>query len=239
MNILISGCSLSAGYGYSGGKTDLAIWPSLLGKKFNATINNISKPSNDNASIFLSSLSEFTSNDYDLILLQLTNLDRISLHPSIHSSVVASSESNWASKFGIDKKTYRSFHMALWELNKSYGHWLQLLNIITSVQQLIKKGYNIQFVNGLLDWNEEFFNKRDSEFAKSLINFHTLPDSDINLVLDTINHATSNIDLNLWINPFNSLYTSAIDEVSATDHHPGIKSQILFTDLIYNKLTNN
>jgi hypothetical protein len=235
MKILVSGCSFSVGYGFAESVGDPRLWTNLLGQKLNATVTNVAIPGYDNAGIFLNAISEFTDNKYDLILIQITALNRITLSPSIH-------EKKGLMQFlneNFDKKTDKDYFEKLIAVNQDFEHWARLRNIIFSVQNLVDKGYNIKFVNGLLNWDPTFFEKNRSRFGDSILNVEGLPDKDIALGIEMLNRDKQKINLDLWINPFNSFLKIQVDNASPTDSHPGVKSQQIYSELVFNHLQSS
>ena len=240
MKILVSGCSMSVGYGFANSLTDPRIWTNLLGKKFNAEVTNVALPGYDNAGIFLNTVSELNVDKYDLILIQVTSLNRLIVSPNIHSKINLSLPLKFELWNGrIDKNQYNNFCKQLIMLNQDFEHWVRLRNVIFSAQNLVSKGYNIKFVNGLLDWTPDFFNNDRSKFGDQILNVDDLPDQEIAIGVENLNRDKQKINLDLWINPFNNLGSLKVDDASSTDFHPGIKSQQMFSELIFNYLQQN
>jgi hypothetical protein len=238
MKILVSGCSISYGYGFPMTINDPNIWPNLLAKELNAEVNNVSVPGYDNPGIFLNALREFTTNKYDLILIQLSGLDRVVVSPDIHRSLSLGpfvDELSTSNMF-IDEIEKRNFFKTFLRINQSFEHWKRLINIIITVQNLVKQGHNIKFLNGLINWTDEFFNNHDSKFARDVVDSHNLPDDDIKKGLDKINLDKDLIDSTLWINLVKCFRQMQVDQASETDNHPGPKSHKIYTDLILTKL---
>jgi len=237
MKILISGCSFSAGYGFPNEIDDEHIWPNLLGKRLGADVTNISRSGNTNVGIFLDALKEFTTNKYDLILLQTAQPFRIVLSRKF-GNAWAVSEDN-PNSYLIDDTSYRTFHKVFATLNQGHEHWHQLMNIIVSVQNLVKQGYNIRFVNVGIDWNQEFFNHRNSQFARDLVDFDSLPDDQIAEAFNILDHDKKLINLDLWISPLERLWNLKVDTISEEFPSAGIKTHVLCTNIIYDQLSKD
>ena len=239
--ILVSGDSISYGYGFPLEKDEPTLWPNQLSTLLNANVTNISVPGYDNMGIFINALSELLATKYDLVLIQLSSLDRIILSPNMHTriNVINADEvkdrlSRIAiSQFSKDQISY--FHKIFLELNGKYEHWQRLIRIIYSIQQLVKQGHNIRIVNGLIDWTEDFFSNTHSQYAKEILNYNNLPDEDINAGLEKIYKQIREIDLSIWINPFKPFGYIAVDR-APLDNHPGSKSHALYTKMILNNL---
>lgn len=230
MKVLVSGCSLSAGRGFPGGINDPRIWPNVLGQMLNAELTNVSEVGYDNPGIFINGLKELSSNKYDLILFQLTRLDRIILSPTVHGHRLVGEQNISPS---VPDEAYRNFHKVFLEVNGGYEHWRRLLNILITLQNLVKLGYNIKIVNGLLLWDQDFFTSDMSNFTKNILNVDSLPDDEIEKFSAIINQDKQKIDLSLWVNPFDCLALRKIDEAPIPTKHPGPESAKQTAELIY------
>lgn len=239
MKILVGGCSFSTGYGLADQKQNS--WPNLLAKKLNADLKNVSVPGYDNQGIFLNLIKECTTTHYDLILFQVTSLSRLVLSPNMHGIVGLSTLCNTDDFSGWDQwftlSDWQAFQRLCVKINGDFEHWKRLLAIIVICQNLISQGYNIRFVNGLLDWDKDFFTTDRSKWAATILDIDTLPDQDIQDGLNQINLAKKQIDLKHWINPFDSFLSLKVDHASAVDSHPGLQSQQIYTNLLFNSLT--
>jgi hypothetical protein len=239
--ILVSGASVAWGAGFEDGKDDKNTWPNQLARKLNSHITNISQPGYDNVGIFLKTMRELLLNKYDLILIEIVPINRLILSPNIHEVF----EAGWLPsikesllQYNFSDKDINTFYKILTLVNHNFEHWRRFLGIIATAQMLVTKGYNIRFVNNHLDWDEHFFNNKESKFANNLIDADNLPDSDINSILGVIEQQKKTIDLNLWINPFKSLIDYRIDDAAPGNWHPGPKSNDIFSDSIINYLIN-
>jgi hypothetical protein len=240
MKLLVAGDSIPAGYGFELGKQEPSLWPNQLSHRLGAELTNISVPGYDNTGILLNTLSSITASSYDLILVQLTSINRLILSPGIHGIINATTQhsvdENW--KFLINDSDYKHFYKTLTLLNNDFEHWNRLAKGIYILQNLSKQTYNIRIVNGILNWNQETFKNKYSQWAKNIIDHNHLPNQEIEDSLDIIHQQLNKIDMSIWINPYISLLKMQIDNASATDCHPGSKSHDIYTDLIYNSITN-
>lgn len=66
MRLLVGGCSLSSGWGFTSDNIDQT-WPNLLSKKLDAQLTNVSKAGYDNTGIFLNLMEQLTSTDSVLV----------------------------------------------------------------------------------------------------------------------------------------------------------------------------
>lgn len=236
MKILVGGCSLSAGFGLPDGKSDKHCWPNLLADCLDADLVNVAIPGYDNQGIFLKILQECVQSHYDLILFQVTGLSRMVVSPNIHGIISLNctpgdcAEQQWSQWF--KRCDYEDFVRMYTVLNGDYEHWNRLVSMIVIIQRMIHDGYNIKFMNGLMHWTEDFFTNQRSQFSDQICNVDALPDEDIQLAINHINHTKKQIDLSHWINPFQSFRHLQIDNASDTDLHPGAQSQQVYCDLV-------
>jgi len=241
--ILVAGDSIPYGYGFPLEKNEPSIWPNRLATFLEAELTNVSIPGYDNTGIFINAMSELLTTKYDLILIQLSSLDRIVLSPNVHTRINITNETvdslkNKMSAMAIpqfSKNQLSYFHKIFFELNGKYEHWERLIRIIYSIQSLAKQGHNIRIINGLIDWNHDFFTNRDSQYAKQILNYDSLPDNDIEIGLEQIQQQVKEIDLSLWLNPFENFYKIQIDR-APLDGHPGSSSHKIYTDMILKNL---
>lgn len=123
-------------------------------------------------------------------------------------------------------------------INQDIEHWNRLFKIITIIQDLIKQGKQIKFINGLLHWDKCFFtNPENSKFIKNTIVAENLPDEDIVKFTKILYNQSQSIDLINWINPFTSLKNLSVDYISVNDSHPGLQSHKIFADIIFKRIT--
>lgn len=238
--VLVSGCSISAGSGFPLEKSEPRLWCNQVAEKLNANLTNVSVPGYDNPGIFLNALERFTEENYDLILIQFSGFDRIVVSPNIHGRILISSIHHLSNidrwKDWFDKKDYQNFVKTFVLLNRGMEHWCRLINIILSLQNLRKKlNLNIRFINGLLPWDRPLFDGGHSDFLWNCFDLDKLPDHDIKRFTEQIHKQIQFIDLDLWINPFDSFASHVLDR-APLDDHAGYKSHDLYTDIVMNSL---
>lgn len=240
MKLLVSGCSFSSGFGFTDANIERS-WPNQLAKRLGATLTNVAKTGYDNTGIFMNAMEQLTKEDFDICLLQITQIDRLLISPNWHGPRMCRLEANITNGL-LNDREYRQWCKTFILLNQSSEHWARLLKIINIVQNLIAQGKYIRFVNGSMDWDSALFNNpTQSRFLKRLIDFDNIPDDEVDKLRNFVYNQTMSIDLNLWINPFDKFCGLTIqrDNILPTDIHPGVKSHDTLTDLIYNYLTKD
>jgi hypothetical protein len=236
MKLLVSGCSFSSGWGFE--SSPEKNWANQVAEQLGANLTNVALSGYDNIGICLNFLEQITKEDFDICLLQITGISRVVLSPNWNGARRIT-ELNMSNGFLSDSEYQRWFKNFVL-LNQHAEHWNRLLKFIHIVQNLSNQGKYIRFVNGLLDWDKDLFTTpTQSKFLNRLIDNNQIPDSDITRLCDLVHNQTKSIDLNLWINPFNSFNRLKIDTISDDDHHPGSKSHNLYATLITNYLKDN
>jgi len=231
MDILIGGCSFTAGQGFAGQKHDPAIWPNLIAQKVGARINNVAKAGYDNAGIYLNILNALSNRKYDLILIQITSLDRIILSPNINGCRLVN-EHNISNGMISDQK-YQEFFKTFCILNQPFEHWLRLIKMISYLQTLPTE---VVFINGLLDWDDNFFQGKKSDFMKYVLDEDNLLDDKIDQGRKIVFESSKKIDLTRWVNLTDSMKKLKVDNAGPQDKHPGPKTHKLIAEKIYNHL---
>jgi len=243
--ILVCGSSIAAGGGMPMGINDPNTWPNLLSRKLNCQLDNVSSPGFDITEIFLNATKCMDCYHYDLVLLEVPTLSRLILSPNskgfINLNFGYSYEdlTPWHKQFDLLKLSKKEIEIGLKILlimQSEYHRWKRLVGIISAVQVLNKSGHNVKFINNHLQWTKEFFDNKDSKFARCIINDDVLSDEDIGLGLEDLHQDKQTIDLTLWINPFNSLVDSMIDQ-AADREHPGAVSNDITSNKIIHYLT--
>lgn len=228
MKLLVVGCSFSSGWGFDGEKTNPAIWPNLL----KADVTNLSITGIDNTGIFLNTLTAKPLT-FDCVIVQWTGIDRVVLDNTMIT------QDNPLPADILPNTEYHQFYRSFLLLNKRLNHWTRFCQMVTYLQQY----KNIYFVNGLVDWDKQTFDMSrswdqviDNKFLHSIIDCDQLTDSQIQQTWATVKTQLSGIDLERWVNPFNSLQSIRIDQISNVDQHPGTLSHQKYAELISNKI---
>jgi hypothetical protein len=234
MKILVAGCSFSSGWGVD------RSWVDILGETYD--VKSVAVTGSSNFDIFIQALKNINES-YDLVLIQFTALNRITVSPSpINSNIVITSYDSFLSEAipSISKAEIKGFIKVLSMLNQDWKHYFNLIDMIN----ILQKNDNILFINGLLPWDENFFILDDnflittySKFANSLLQPTEFDDNVLKELLTKVIEVRNTIDTTRWVNLYNNWNNSKIDVVSNTDQHPGPRSQELFADQVQNTIT--
>lgn len=232
MKLLIAGCSFSSGWGLPAQHD----WPAILSQKLDAQLDNRAQASASNTDVFLQAM--LGDRDHDVILVQWTALGRISLSPSpVNPSVIASHRNEFfdCAIPGVNAAELRSFYKIMCMANGDWKHYFNLISMIEILQQ----DPRVIFVNGLLDWDEDFFSQdwsipmsMSNSFIENLLQAHQFDDDQLRVSLHQVMTARNRIDRSRWVNLTSSWQMCKIDQVSSSDQHPGVQSQAMFADLV-------
>jgi hypothetical protein len=240
MKLLIAGCSFSSGWGFAAQRH---CWPAIVSRTIKADIDNRAQASASNLDVFLQAIND--NQEHDVIVVQWTALGRISLSPSpINPSVIVSHRNDFFDSAlpGATDRELQSFYKIMCVANGNWKHYFNLISMI----EVLQKDPRVIFVNGLLDWDEEFFTRdwsipmlETNQFIENLLQVKDFDDDQLRSSLDQVISARDRIDRSRWVNLTSSWQMSKIDHVSSTDQHPGIQSQKLFADLVGNFIKDN
>jgi hypothetical protein len=239
MKILVCGCSFSSGWGFDNGIDDTNIWPNILAKDLNAEITNLSVTGCDNTEIFLNSLTAIQNQAFDQIFVQWTSLDRIIVTPTAEHYTMITKDNP---RPDISDADYQQFYKIFLELNGMQAHWNRFYKMVNILQSY----KNVYFINGLLTWNQKLFDKNTTledcakdNFLSSLLQIESkwipnlgqsewIPEP----IWNNIKTQVQTLNLKKWINPFDSMQSMRVDQISGNDLHPGIQSHQIFANCI-------
>lgn len=234
MRLLIAGCSFSSGWGFD---CNNQTWPGILSKKLGSVIDNRAVESATNTDIFLQT---FDNKQYDVIVVQWTALGRIALSTSpINPGVIVSHPNPFFNSAipGISIKEIDTFYKIMTMANRDWKHYCNLISMI----EILQNDPRVFFVNGLLHWDREFFDREwsiplstSNAFMEELLQVHEFDDDTLSITLDNVIGMRNKINKSKWMNLTSSWQDSKLDTVSNHDHHPGYNSQKLFSEQVYN-----
>ena len=241
------GCSITRGEGLFNKESDEKNYANIVGKRFNATVKNLSKSGNSNYNIFISGLNELLYDKPDMLLLQWSGLQRHWLYPNLDIEFpivndIVITEINYLQTV-FSKKFLTNFVEQFLLLNHDYYNILALLNYCKILETIAQEQTRLVFINGLIPWTEEIQYKQSikdpmknfSKYTKDLLSINMLSDEDIVLFFDKIYNALDQIDKNKWPNMFQSLADLQID-YGIDNMHPGSESHKKIADIIINHI---
>ena len=254
--ILAVGCSVTFGHGLKLETDDPSLWVNqLVNHKFrDHHVTNLSKTGADNHWIFKETACALIKNHYDVVIVGWTVISR--LRNNIGLELYPTSTSFFKEEFDVNinngiKFTGKWLQETGDRLRKCYNdHWsildlVKYVNILVYMQETVAKS-KIYFVNSLIDFPNDLFHKKEfltpyklSDFEKNMLNFDFRDDAEIKELYNMI-HSQYNqyggIQENNWLNLYKSLFSMQVDDVSATDTHPGYTSQNIFAEYLISQL---
>ena len=242
--ILAVGCSYTKGHGLDKEIHDEKLWVNQLISDLysNYSLVNLSDTGRNNQWIFSTAMSELIKNDYDLVLIGWSELERLNITVGLelyktltrltgdvdikinpHQTI----KKEWLEDLGNRIRKITNAHCYLLDLVK-------YVNFLKTFQVDYKKS-KILFVNSLLHISNDFFTKKaytlPNEFddtTKEIISISSRSDEEIRMLYDKIHNDYSEaggIQEKYWLNLYQSLRSLQIDDVSDIDKHPGYLSQ--------------
>jgi hypothetical protein len=235
MKLLVCGCSFSSGWGFP---SHVQSWPNILADRANLDITNRAATSNTNSDIFLSAVKE--QNQFDLVLVQWSALGRITVSTGPDNTGVIISHYNPYLQEALpyaSQHQWNSFFKIMSLVNQDWKHYFNLIDMVICLQQ----NPRVFFVNGLIDWDRDFFEHswslpfdQQNKFLNNLLQVDQYDDTFLDHCLTRVLDARNSIDQTRWINLTSSWHSSKIDSVSTVDLHPGIHSQQMFAEQVFN-----
>jgi hypothetical protein len=221
MKILVAGCSISSGWGFDGLKLDPQIWPNLVANDCNAIVTNAAKTASSNYDIFLQTLTQQIDNTYDLVLVQWTGLDRITLASGLDSFIIVNhiaTDTQSPMFQHVNSSDLRTFSQVMLEINNLWKAFADLGQMTQVLSQHTTPHY---FINGNLPWTTDFFyNPGHDPFTNLLMTI----DTDHKLVRDHVDLIKQQLVPDRWVNLAQGWQYSQLDTVSVTDIHAGSES---------------
>lgn len=239
---------MTRGHGLDLEQDDPKLWVNTVFKPL-GTVTNISESGRNNYWIFLEALSEVIKNSYDVVVVgwsatprynfnaglelyptvtQLVNKDVVDVNPG-HTY-----KGSWLKKIGDDLRIMHNDHWDILDLVK-------YVNALIHVQETCNRK-KIFFVNTSSPWENGFFKHKKitvpselSEHEQRMLQAETRDDVETIAIYNMIHSQYSHhggIRESHWLNLYQSLRSMQIDRVSATDYHPGYRSQNKFAEYL-------
>jgi hypothetical protein len=237
MKILVSGCSICAGVGFTNIEGNL--WSTLVNKAHN--IKNVSVGGQSNQTIFNKTCNEILTSEYDLVIIGWTSLFRLNFNYSysIYENPVNFNISNRTIKI----KEQESF-CNYWRKYLTHGR-IELTVWLTQIITLsrILKERNIPhiflkfFDNFLIDVQKEHWQDTSEEFQTIVLFRDMLPDWEIEKYFNEIKALYVILEKetdDTWTNLKSKSYYDARVDVNEDGSHPGKESHKMY----YNKIAD-
>ena len=240
MKILCNGCSFTYGAGFFDHERSILAYPGLLAKDLDADVINVAVPGSSNLEIFLRTILESTTELFDLVVVQWTELRRHWFEPCLGYEYRTASvvESDWTHGLYLSEKDRVKLNDQLIMLSGDYKALLDL----ACFSQILKDrfGQRLILINGLIPITDDLYTpgvndmaSHFSDFTKSVLEFDSKPDSDIKKYHDRLIRAFAPT-LDRWVNISNSWRQNIVDHATQ-GHHPGPLSHRWLADIVLEK----
>lgn len=237
-NVLFNGCSITVGLGFEPHQRELYCYDRLTCQRLGFKGNNIAQAGSSNFQIFLRSAQALIGGNHDIVVTQWSAPGRLWLFPGPDSAFFT----NHAVEQDFH---YRDLHVPLQQLrqfqdlcrilNHDYHNLMDLVdfcNILTALAR--DRQRRVVFVNGIVPWQEDLVNELTgnlaqdlSDYTKQLLDFNNRDDQEIYLLLKPLRDKVQTLDLDAWVNPWQS-WVSICQDQGPQGHHPGILSHAAF-----------
>ncbi len=223
MKIYATGCSVTAGAGFPGGKEDSAIYLNLLAQRYSADVINDAEGGASNFKIFLRAAKAMIDLDADVFVIQWSAIHRHWMYPMPNQGVFVGTP--------MESSQHKKFVEQFQRLNHDYANLMTVIDFTRILQdQAREKNRCICFVNGLIGWkNDLLYRKQESDYAQSL--FDGLDENETDDFADRLANNLELVDWNLWANSWETVYDFKLDD-APLDQHPGPRTHEKLAELI-------
>lgn len=247
--VLVVGCSFTRGHGLKYESNDPNLWVNKIFPPEEYTVTNLAVSGVNNHWIFLETMSQLVLKTYDIVLVGWSAIPRFNFYVGLElypvlTKLTGTFDVNLNNHVTISGKHLKSIGDNLLKLHNDHWDFLELVKYVNALVMVQKKKNNGQifFVNTLGPWPDKYFTKKQinlptdlTQFEQNLLQVETRDDKEIFQLYDMIHEqykTYGGIQEGHWLNLYSSLKSIQIDNVSATDFHPGYKSQVVFAEML-------
>jgi hypothetical protein len=248
---LFTGCSYTEGSGFELEKNDPGLWVNLLHKNVkilqNTKLVNSGVAADSNDQIFINSVEHILKYDTKFVFVEWTSYPRHAFNLGIETyktkvNFIPNSPiklDNTNQQFGLNEITYTKKYLEelrdrVVTLNHPHYEIFKIVNYVNILTNLCKlKKCLIFFINGLCEWDQDFFIKKENalpydytNYTKKILNVDNRDDDEIYILYNKLHseyNSVGGIQESRWLNLYNSLRKNRID-VNNDNIHPGYKS---------------
>jgi len=247
--ILAVGCSMTKGHGLEKESLDPDLWVNRIFESI-GPVHNLSVTGRNNHWIFHETMSALLreKNVYDIVLVGWSAIPRYFFHVGLELYPVdtmlcdidinlnnhVTIPGSWLAKIGDNLKKIHNDHWDILDLVK-YVNALIMIHETSSAKKIF-------FVNTLSPWCRNYFEQKKiirpsdlDPYEQSLLQIETRKDDEIDALYQMIHKQYSyhgGIREFHWLNLYDSLQSMQVDNVSATDAHPGYISQKKYSEYL-------
>lgn len=249
MNVLFSGCSLTANSGFNEKNLDKH-WVNIVSRELGFNPINIAIGGMSNQEIFKRSTHKIIEIKPDLVVVMWSDLHRLWLYTNHlfgnidNFTIIRPNLTGWQSNLK-DIKNFKNIYSKIFTNNYVALHdWLLYIYGL----QTILKQHDIPFIflrgfsNNLQDWVNIDKNNlsKSSDFVKETLDFENNPDDYMIEKIDSLKSIIDAIDKSNWVNFFTPGFSDKTIDRADDNEHPGeLSNAIMANEFIeyYNNLT--
>lgn len=252
---LFAGCSYTAGTGFELKKDEPCLWVNQLHSRLfsHTTKLNVSKGGRSNAGIFQDTVKSLSSYPIEYAIVEWTSYPRYEINLGFETYVTSQTftPNSPCNQHHLNDISYSANYLnnvrdRFTTLSHPCSEITQLIEYTSIIKNLAKiVGTQVFFVNGLADWDQDFFTKKinvlPSEYTtytKKILNVDNRDDAESSMLYDLMHnnfdHA-GNIVPEDWLNLYSSLRQLRID-VNSDKTHPGIESNNKYANILSESL---
>lgn len=246
--IAFIGGSIPLGAGFIAGEKSPEIYPQLVAKHFDANILNLGISGGNNYEIFMTACKTLLNKTVDVAVVEWNTFQRYRFHPlpdlTLFISPHDTSETCTNSRLPFTKNDLRNLQKLILLCNHDYHHIVTLVDYCNILVELAGTKKKLVFLNGHIPWEKDLLGTHNnlfdglSKYTKSLVEFDTRDDKEIQKLLTDLTTSVQTLDPRHWVNMFESFTKQKID-VLEDGVHPGPKSHALYAEMIIKHLESN
>jgi hypothetical protein len=242
-----TGCSFTVGEGFPQDQRSAHIYDRIVSKHAGLDSVNLARGGWGNYRIFMQAANSITSQKYDIVFAQWSDMNRIWLSPGPEEWFASNDDSDQSFRYHdiyISAKDKLNFIDTVKVLNHDYQNIIDLVDYTKILNQLADaNNVKIVHINGLVPWQDDLLASLDrtnletffSDYTKTLLNFETKPEHEVCYYFNKLQNKFNELDQTRWVNLFDSFLSNTVD-TGPLGHHPGERSHRIMADKIINYL---
>lgn len=252
---LFSGCSFTAGTGFSEEKNEPGLWVNLLHSQMfsHTTKLNVSKSGASNAVIFQDTVKNLLTHQVEYAIVQWTSTARfnIELGFELYDTFQSFIPNGPCRDHNLNNINYSAQYLnsirdrftALAHDCYEIRNLVEYVNTIIALAQITNT--RIFFVNGLGGWDKNFFDRKTNvlpnqhtEYTQQLLNSQTRDDEEVYKLYEKMHNKydeLGGINESSWLNLYDSMRYYQTD-TNNDKMHPGIDSNRQYCELFSNSI---
>lgn len=254
---VFTGCSYTAGTGFTLEKNDPALWVNILHSANpylkDSSCVNLGKSGGSNEDIFIISISALFEYNPEYMFVEWTDYPRytVLLGVETYPTTQGFTSNGICVDHNLHSINYTSTYLKnIRDRFFSLHHPHQgILNIVKYTNALINiaktTGTKIFFINGICGWDNKYFDVLNNvlpgsytPYTQKLLECETRSDEEVYELYNFIHseyHQAGSIQQNRWLNLYSSLRAGRID-VNHDNIHPGIQSNQNYANTLNQEL---